>query len=72
LKVKNPLLKSILHSYMKLLRKAGEEVVQEGRLSEKTMEKLEKPLVPHDRFAEGMNQYFEKRLAQLSQKGNSD
>lgn len=72
LSVKNPLLKSIISSYMKLLRKAGEKVVREGRLSEKTMEKLEKPLVPHDQFAEGMNQYFEKRLSQLSQKDDSD
>lgn len=70
--VKNPLLKSIIQSYMKLLRKAGEEVVQEGRLSEKIMEKLEKPLVPHERFVEGMNQYFEKRLSQLSQKDDLD
>lgn len=72
LRVKNPLLKPILHSYMKLLRKAGEEVVREGCLSEKTMEKLEKPLVPHDQFTEGMNKYFEKRLSELSQKSDSD
>ena len=72
LHVKNPLLKPTIQSYMKLLRKAGEEVVQEGRLSKKTMEKLEKPLVPHERFVEGMNQYFEKRISQLSQKGDSD
>ena len=72
LRIKNPLLKSIISSYMKLLRKAGEEVVREGCLSEKTMEKLEKPLVPHDQFVEGMNQYFEKHLSQLSQKSNSD
>lgn len=72
LRVKNPMLKLIVQSYMKLLRKAGEEVVREGRLSEKTMEKLEKPLVPHDRFAEEMNKYFEKCLMSLSQKDDSD
>jgi multimeric flavodoxin WrbA len=71
LQVKNPLLKSILHSYMKRLRKAGEEVVREGRLSEDTMEKLEKPLVPHDQYTEGMNKYFEKCLQELSQKDGS-
>jgi multimeric flavodoxin WrbA len=72
LRVKNPLLKSIIGSYMKLVRKAGEEIVQEGRLSEKTRERLERPLVPHDRFVEGMNKYFEKRLSELPQKGASD
>lgn len=72
LRVKNPLLKPVLRSYMKLLRKAGEEIVREGRLSEKTMDELEKPLVPHDRFVEGMNQYFEKRLSQLSPQDDSN
>ena len=66
LKAKHPLLKPIVQSYRKLLQKAGEEVVREGRLSEETMEKLERPLVPHDRFVEEMNKYFEKRLKSLS------
>jgi hypothetical protein len=72
LKAKHPLLKPIVQSYRKLLRKAGEEVVREGRLSEKTMEKLENPLVPHDRFAEEMNNYFVKRLESLSPEDESD
>ena len=72
LNAKHPLLKPIVQSYMKLLRKTGEEVVREGSLSEKTMEMLEKPLVPHDRFAEEMNKYFEKRLSELPQKGDSE
>lgn len=72
LQAKNPLLKPVLHAYMKQLRKAGEEVVREGRLSEKTMEKLEKPLIPHEQYVEGMDKYFKKRLSHLSQKGGSD
>ncbi len=72
LKAKHPMLKPVVQSYRKLLRKAGEEVVREGRLSEKTMEKLEKPLVPHDRFAEEMNNYFVKRLKSLSPEDESD
>lgn len=72
LRVRNPLLKPVFRSYRKLLRKAGEEIVLEGHLSEKTTQELEKPLIPHDRFVEGMNHYFEKRLSQLSQQDGSD
>lgn len=66
LRSKNPSLQPLLESYKELLRKAGEELVQKGRLSPKTMKRLERPLIPPDRYAKGMNKYFDKRLSRLS------
>lgn len=42
----NLMLKPLLGKYKKLLRAAGKEVVENQKLSEKTIEELEKPIVP--------------------------
>ncbi len=70
LRAQNPLLKPVIQSYKKVLRKAGEELVLQGKISVKTMKRLEKPLVPPAQFLKGMNRYFEKRLERLAGKGS--
>jgi len=62
LKNKSFLLKPILHRYKKLLRRAGEEVVNNGEISEKLKLDLEKPLVPYDRYIKGANDHWDKLL----------
>ncbi len=68
LRSRNPRFQPLLKSYRELLQKAGKELVQEGRLSPKTVKRLERPLVPPDLYARGMNNYFDKRLSRLSSK----
>ena len=64
---KNPLLKPLLVRYAKLLQQAGREVVETGRLSEKTQESLERPLVPDGLYIKGANKHWDKELAELDQ-----
>jgi multimeric flavodoxin WrbA len=42
----NLMLKPLLGKYKKLLRSAGKEIVENQKLSEKTIKELEKPIVP--------------------------
>jgi len=51
--------------YKKALRKAGKELAETGRLSEKTMAQLEKPLVPESQYIKGANKHFDTRLRKL-------
>lgn len=59
---KNVLLAPFLTKYRKLLRRAGEEIVSEGRLSEELKKKLEKPMIPHDRYTGFANTYWDKEI----------
>ncbi len=70
LRARNPMLKPVIRSYQKILRKAGKEIVLQGMISAETTKRLEKPLVPPAQFLKGMNRYFEKRLERLAEKGN--
>ena len=70
LRARNPMLKPAIQSYKKLLQKAGRELVLQGRISDETMKRLEKPLVPSAQFLKAMNRYFEKRLEMLAEKGS--
>ena len=56
----NLLLKPVIGRYLKLLRSCGEEFVHAGRLSEKTIKRLDKPLIPHDAYIRGANRYWDK------------
>jgi len=59
----HPLLPPIIDNYKTLLRKAGKEVVQNGRLSEETRTQLEKPLIPEELYINGTNKSFDKAIA---------
>lgn len=59
------LLKPFLMHYKKLLRKAGEELVIDGRISDKTQSKLEKPIVPPEQYLKTANKFFAEELQKL-------
>lgn len=70
LKVEAEGFQPILLNYKKLLRKAGKEVIKNGKLSEKTASKLEKPLIPYELFLEIGNKTFDEILTERAkQKG---
>lgn len=57
------ILKPLISKYKKLLQKAGKEIVENQRLSEGTRSKLEKPLIPEERYIAEANKYFDKLLS---------
>jgi len=61
-------LKPFLMHYNKLLRKAGEELVTDGRISDKIQEKLVKPIVPHEQYLKTANKFFAEELKKLEKK----
>lgn len=56
------LLKPVIWGYKNLLKRAGREVVESMRLSEKTIAELERPLIPIEQYKKGMKEYWEKAL----------
>lgn len=58
-------LKPVIASYKKLLRKAGEEFVKNKELSQKTRDKLEKPLIPGNIFIKEANKHWDRHLKNL-------
>jgi len=52
----------LIRRYKGLLRKAGGEVVKNGRISGKLQEELEKPLIPEEQYIKGAEAYFRKTL----------
>jgi hypothetical protein len=57
------ILKPVIRKYKKLLQKAGKEIAENLRLSEETRSKLEKPLIPEERYIAEANEYFDKLLS---------
>lgn len=49
-------LRPIVDKYKELVKKAGREVVEKGRLSEATMKELEKPLIPYEDYIKNANE----------------
>ncbi|MBN1526580.1 MAG: flavodoxin family protein [Candidatus Omnitrophica bacterium] len=49
-------LKPVIDRYKELVKKAGREVVEKGRLSEATMKELEKPLIPYEDYIKSANE----------------
>jgi len=65
LQVDHLLLKPLIWKYKKLLEKAGREVAENRRLSEKTRAELEKPIIPHDLYINGANKEWDRQLADI-------
>ncbi len=65
LRAKSLLLKPLLLKYKKLLEKAGKEVVETGRLSERLKEQLESDIINPDTYIKNANAYWNKQLAKL-------
>ena len=54
-------LQTIVEDYKKLLRKAGKELADSLKLSEKTKKELDKPLIPYDAYVNGWNALIDKQ-----------
>lgn len=65
LKTEVPQMKSILDTYKSHLRKAGREVVMNGKLSEETKAELEKPLIPYEMYLEQAEKHWEEMLSKI-------
>lgn len=65
LKVRNLLLMPLQYRYRKLLSRCGEEVVKNGRLSEDSIAKLARPLIPQDVYIKHANKGFDEKLAKI-------
>ncbi|UCH33791.1 MAG: flavodoxin family protein, partial [Armatimonadota bacterium] len=63
--IKMPIVEPLLGEYKQLLRRAGREVVEHGRLSDATRVELDKPLVPADVYREQSNQGWDRALARI-------
>ena len=59
----NLLMKAVVSKYKKLLRKAGKELVENMKLSDETIKKLNKPLMPDELYIKSVNRYWDKSLA---------
>lgn len=65
---KSLLLAPRIRRYTDLLRRAGEEIVKNGNISEELQRALEKPLVSDEQYIKGSNAYFKKTLSALAEK----
>lgn len=66
LKTDVPELKPILDGYKSHLRRAGREVVTDGKLSEETKAELEKPLIPYDVYLDQAEKYWNEMLSKIN------
>lgn len=53
----------IVDDYKNTVRRAGTEVVTEGKISEETAQKLNCPLVPEEIYIDQANRYWDSRIA---------
>ncbi len=59
------ILKPIVHRYLIHVQHAGKEIVENGRISEATKQKLRKPLFPEDKYIAAANKLFDAELSKL-------
>jgi len=55
----------LFYKYKELLRKAGEEIVKNLKLSKKTISKLKEPIISVDEFIEFVNRGCDKLLSRI-------
>ena len=65
------ILKPFINSYKKVLRKAGKEIFANLKISEETMAKLEKPIIPYNQYIRGGNRNWDKLLSEIKTSPNS-
>lgn len=59
------ILQPLVHKYKRLLRQAGREVVENMKLSEDTIARLNEPLVPEEMYIKGANEHWDKLLSKI-------
>ena len=62
------ILKPFLMRYKRLLQKAGGELVTDGRISDGTQAKLEKPIIPPEQYFKTANKNVAEELQKLEKK----
>ncbi|MDD2890094.1 MAG: flavodoxin family protein [bacterium] len=62
------ILAPFINSYKKYLQKAGKEIVENLKLSDETIAKLEKPIIPDEQYIKGANKSWDKTLARIKNK----
>ncbi|MHC4160262.1 MAG: flavodoxin family protein [Planctomycetota bacterium] len=62
LRSEDVMFKAVIKEYKQLLRKAGSELVTEGKFTEQTAELLEKQLMEPDKYAEYANERWDNML----------
>ncbi len=65
----NVMMKIAVSRYKKQLRKAGKELVENMKLSEETMEKLNKPLISDQQYIKSANEYWDRMLSKAGVTG---
>lgn len=65
LSVDIPQLQPIIESYKELLKKAGQEAVANGKLSEEIIEELEKPFIPYEDYNKAINEHIRIQLNKM-------
>jgi len=58
-------LKPLIYRYKQLVRKAGQQIIKDGKISEELQMLLEKPLLPEHVYIEQANRYFDRELQKL-------
>ncbi|MFH2012791.1 MAG: flavodoxin family protein [Pseudomonadota bacterium] len=61
------LLRPSIWNYKRLLRKAGREIVENLKISEKTLLKLEKPIISDYQYIRGANKHWDKMIKRVKQ-----
>ena len=60
------IIQPLVYKYKRLLRKAGREVVEDMKLSEETIARLDEPIVSDEMYIKGANQAFDKLLSKIT------
>lgn len=72
LPAKKPPVGPLVEQYLKLVHKAGEEVVAFGRITDDTQAALNRPIVPHEMYAAEANRMWDKLLAAAKKDDGTD
>jgi hypothetical protein len=62
LRSEDVMLKAVIKEHKQLLRKAGFELAEEGKITEQTAELLEKQMMDPDQYAEYANEQWDNML----------
>jgi len=65
LKVRHILLKPVINKYLKSVEKAGFQFASNGKVEQKLMEKLNKPLIGEKLYREKANEHWNKKIRNL-------
>jgi multimeric flavodoxin WrbA len=63
-------IKEVVDKYKDVLKIAGREVARSSKLSQKTMDELNKPLVPFEEYITTANEFFATRLNKTGKQGS--